>query len=253
MARETEADTQLSRAVRELWGMATGVRRGPKPAMSVRSIAAAGVALADADGIDAVTMAAVAKRLGFTTMSLYRYVESRQDLLAVMADEAFGPPPSLTRRRGWRGQVEEWARADARQLLAHPWIFDVRPGTPPVTPNLLAWMEVGFAAIAGSGLPLPQAASSLLTVDGYVRSNVQLARQFADGGTGLWVSQLRLVLDPERLPTISAVMESGAFEDGGDDVTGDEFEFGLGLLLDGVEKLARGRHQELSPARRPRR
>jgi AcrR family transcriptional regulator len=242
MANEEDSSAQLTRAMRELWGMATSTRRGPKPAMTVRSIAAAGVDLADTEGIAAVTMAAVAKRLGFTTMSLYRYVESRHDLLAVMVDEAFGPPPPINRRRGWRGQVEDWARADARQLLAHPWIFDVRPGTPPVGPNLLMWMEVGFAAVGRSGLALPLAASSLLTVDGYVRSNVQLALQFAEGGTETWVEQLRLVLDPEQLPTIAAVMESGAFEDGsGGEFQADEFEFGLGLLLDGIEKLARAR------------
>jgi AcrR family transcriptional regulator len=233
------APAQLTRAMRELWGMSASPRRGPKPAMSVRAIAAEAVELADSEGIDAVTMGTLAKRLGFTTMSLYRYVESRDDLLAVMADEAFGPPPPTNRRRGWRGQVEDWARADAHQLQAHPWVFDVRPATPPVGPNLLAWMEAGFAAVARSGLSLPLAASSLLTVDGFVRSHVQLTLRFAAGGTRTWVEMLRLVLDPDQLPTVAAVMDSGAFEDGGDDdLQTDEFEFGLGLLLDGIERLA---------------
>jgi AcrR family transcriptional regulator len=244
MAKEDAATDPLSRAMRELWGSGASSRRGPKPAMSVRSIAAAGVALADADGLEAVTMGAVASRLGFTTMSLYRYVESRQDLLAVMVDEAFGPPPKPTpqkqRRRGWRGQVEDWARAEALQLLAHPWVFDVRPGPRPVSPYLVGWMDVGFAAFGGSGLPLQQAASSLLTVDGYVRSHVQLILQFADGGSDTWVEQLRLVLDPDELPAVSAILESGAFEDdsASAEFPSEEFEFGLALLLDGIDKLA---------------
>lgn len=234
----TEETTELTRAMRELWGLADEGRRGPKPAMSVERIAATAVELADAEGLDAVTMAAVAKRLGFTTMSLYRYVESRQDLLMAMVDEALGPPPDLNRRRAWRGQVEEWARAEAGQLFAHAWVVDVRTATPPIGPHTIAWMEVGFAALMKSGLAPDKAASSLLIVDGYVRSHVQLALQYAaPGATDTWPVQLRALLDPSQFPAVHAVLESGAFEDGGDDFPSEEFEFGLTLLLDGVERL----------------
>ena len=230
---------ELSQAMRELWGLREDGRRGPRPAMSVRAIAATAVALADAEGLDGVTMAAVAKRLGFTTMSLYRYVESRQDLLAVMGDEAFGAPPVLNRRRGWRGQVEEWAHADAVQLMAHPWIFELRASGPPVGPNLVAWMETGFQALGRAQLAPQQTASSLLTIDGYVRSSVQLALQFASEGTAdAWVAQLRTVVDAETMPAVSAVLESGAFEDDSAGFPSEDFDFGLGLLLDGIERLA---------------
>lgn len=237
----TEETTELPRSVRELWGLTDQGRRGPKPAMSVQAIAAAAVALADTDGLDAVTMAAVAKRLGFTTMSLYRYVESRQDLLMAMVDEALGAAPEPNRRRGWRGQVEEWARAEAAQLFIHPWAVDVRTASPPIGPNTIAWMEVGFAALMKSGLAPDKAASSLLIVDGYVRSHVRLALQYAaPGATETWPVQLRALLDPKRFPAVHAVLESGAFEDGGEDFPSEEFEFGLRLLLDGVERLSRG-------------
>jgi AcrR family transcriptional regulator len=227
-----------SRAMRELWGQREDVRRGPKPAMSVRTIAAAAVALADAEGLDAVTMAAVAKKLGFTTMSLYRYVESRQDLLEVMIDEGVGPPPELNKRRGWRGQVQEWAEANAAGLMARPWILDIRTGAPPVGPNLVGWMETGFVALARTGLGPQQIASSLLSVDGYVRSSVRLGLQFAnEEEADRWASQLRNVLPEDSLPAVRAVLDSGAFEDGGD-VGGEEFAFGLGLLLDGIEQIA---------------
>jgi AcrR family transcriptional regulator len=255
----TEPDPVLSRAMRELWGQADSGRRGPKPAMSVRAIAAAAVVLADSEGLDAVTMAAVAKRLGFTTMSLYRYVESRHDLLHAMIDEALGPAPRLSRRRGWRGRIEEWAQAEASQFFIHPWVLDVRTGTPPMGPQVIAWMEEGFAALASSGLPPARAADSLLIVDGYVRSSVQLALQYAaPGATEAWVAQLRAVLDPDLHPTVSAVLESGAFEDGSyDDESARDFAFGLGLLLDGLERLvdAETRHARsgVSPATRRRR
>jgi len=235
----TPDEAVMSRAMRELWGLADDGRRGPKPATSVRAIAAAGVELADTEGVDAVTMAAVAARLGFTTMALYRYVESRQDLLVAMVDEALGPPPEPNRRRGWRAQVEAWARADAAQLFAHPWVLEVRTGSPPIGPHVLAWMESGFAALAKSGLPPGRVADALLIVDGYVRSSVQLALQYAaPGATDTWVQTLRAVLDEDRFPRVHAVLESGAFEDdslgGGPSGT---FEFGLALVLDGIDRL----------------
>ena len=234
----TEETPELSRAMRQLWGQAEEGRRGPKPAMSVQAIADAAVRLADTEGLDAVTMAAVAQRLGFSTMSLYRYVESRQDLLLAMVDEALGPAPDLNRRRGWRGQVEEWARAEAGPLFAHSWVLDVRAPSPPIGPNTIAWMELGFAALMKSGLAPDRAASSLLIVDSYVRSHVQLAMQYAaPGATDSWPGQLRSVIDAETFPAVHAVLASGAFDDGGDTFPSDEFEFGLTLLLDGVERL----------------
>jgi AcrR family transcriptional regulator len=225
--------------MQELWGVSGPGRRGPKPAMSVRGIAAAAVELADTEGLDAVTMAAVAKQLGFTTMSLYRYVESRHDLLVAMVDQALGPPPPPNRRRGWRRQVEDWATAERQQLLAHPWVLDVRTGMPPMGPHVLAWMEQGFAALAASGLPPGRAADSLLIVDGYVRSNVQLTVQYAaPGATEAWVDQLRTVLDPDRYPTVHAVLVAGAFEDESySETQGGDFDFGLALLLDGIAGL----------------
>ena len=234
-----EQVSPLSRGTRALWGLTAAGRRGPKPGMSVRSIAAAGIAIADADGLDAVTMAAVASRLGFTTMALYRHVESRTDLLAVMADEALGPAPELSRRRGWRGRVTEWAVAEATGLLAHPWYLEVRTGSPPLGPQHLAWMDAGMGVLQQAGLGPQQAASALLLVDGYVRSTIGFALQYgASPEADAWADRLRQVVEPARLPAIAAALEAGIFEDEPDDEFPDgEFLFGLGVLLDGIERL----------------
>jgi AcrR family transcriptional regulator len=238
-------DLAAPRAVRALWGhLDEPPRRGPKPAMSVPEIARAGIAIADSDGLPAVSMAAVAKRLGFTTMSLYRYVDSRDELLLVMVDVAYGPVPDISRRSGWRRQIEDWARAEAASLVAHPWALDVRPGTPPLAPNTLAWMDRGLAALERSALNGQQAASSLLLVDGFVRNHVGMALQFADvEGTRRWSDQVRAVFDRQGLPSLAAALDAGVFDDEDDDspgqFPGDEFEFGLGLVLDGIDALIR--------------
>jgi AcrR family transcriptional regulator len=232
---------ELPPSIRALWGIAEPGRRGPKRTLSVEDIATAAVGIADADGVAAVTMAAVAERLGSTAMSLYRYVDSRQELLSVMVEIAAGPPPDVHRRRGWRNQLAAWTRADAQRLAEHPWVLDVRTDGPPLGPNLLGWTDVGMKVLLDAGLAPQQAASSLLTVDGFARQQVALGLQFADAeATRLWSTRMRAVIDPARFPGLHAVLESGALDDAPEnqgDFPGEEFEFGLALLLDGIERL----------------
>jgi hypothetical protein len=81
--------------------------RKPRLGLSLERVLRSGVELADADGLAAVSMKRVAERLGFTTMSLYRYVASKDELLAVMFDTVAGelplPPPGSN---GWRESAE---------------------------------------------------------------------------------------------------------------------------------------------------
>lgn len=226
----------LSRGMRALWGIQEQGRRGPKPTTSAQQVGLTGVAIADEHGLGAVTMASVAGALGMTTMSLYRYVDSRQDLVEVMADVAFGPPPAPSRRRSWRGRLQDWAHANAAQLLAHPWVLSLEPGSPPVGPSLTSWMEGGFATLEHTGLPPQVRASALLAVDGFVRSSVALSLRFGDPeATRQWAPALRALLDPDRFPHVTAVLASGSLEDGTEEWDSEELDFGLGLMLDGIE------------------
>jgi AcrR family transcriptional regulator len=233
----TTQDT-VPRAVRALWGAETGARRGPKPSLSVRGIAAAGVAIADAEGLEAASMAAVAKRLGFTTMSLYRYVDSKADLQMAMVDEAIGAVPEINRRLGWHNQLTAWAESEAGRLGAHAWVLEVRLGSPPLGPQTLAWMDLGLQILDRAGLEPQRASSALLFVDGYVRQQIALGLQYADGGSG-WADRLRAVMPPDTLPALTRALHAGVFDDDPSDFPADEFRFGLDLILDGVERLVR--------------
>jgi AcrR family transcriptional regulator len=233
----TTQDT-VPRAVRALWGAETGARRGPKPSLSVRGIAAAGVAIADAEGLEEASMAAVAKRLGFTTMSLYRYVDSKADLQMAMVDEAIGAVPEINRRLGWRNQLTAWAESEAGRLGAHAWVLEVRLGSPPLGPQTLAWMDLGLQILDRAGLEPQRASSALLFVDGYVRQQIALGLQYADGGSG-WADRLRAVMPPDTLPALTRALHAGVFDDDPSDFPADEFRFGLDLILDGVERLVR--------------
>lgn len=228
----------VPRAVRALWSPDPEPRRrGPKPAMTLEDIAAAGVAIADADGLDGVSMAAVARRLGFSTMALYRYVDSKDTLLALMVDAAYGPPPA-PRARTWRPALTTWATSMLTGLRAHPWVVHVRTG-PPLTPHAIAWMDLGLGVLTKAGVPHQAAASALLVVDGYVRNHVTMEQTYADPATLQWGATLRGLLAPGTFPAVQAGLDAGVFDDdpGDDPFPADQFGFGLGLVLDGIERL----------------
>ena len=75
-----------------LWGRRERGKRGPRAGLSADAIVAAAVRVADAEGLEAVSMARVAKELGFTTMSLYRHVSGKDELLQMMWDASAQVP-----------------------------------------------------------------------------------------------------------------------------------------------------------------
>src|SRR3954453_14503569 len=91
--------------------------------LSVELVVQAAIDLADESGLSAVTMAAVAKRCGFTTMSLYRHVASKDELVRRMLAAPPGPAPAL-RAPDWRAGLAQWSRAMLDILDEHPWGID---------------------------------------------------------------------------------------------------------------------------------
>jgi AcrR family transcriptional regulator len=239
------SEPEVSRAARALWGGSEAPRRGPKPAMSVPAIADAAVALADEEGLDAVSMASVAKRLGYTAMSLYRYVDTKDDLLQVMLDAAYGPvdlpapAPASAPEAGWRPAATAWAVALLDRCAAHPWVVDVRLSAPPLTPHSVAWMDAGLRALGGTGLPPQQVASSLLILDSYVRSHVRLLHEYSEEGLRTWSSRLRSVIDEDAAPMVWQALQADVFDD--EPAEGpwpsDDFTFGLEIVLGGIQQL----------------
>jgi AcrR family transcriptional regulator len=227
------------------WGVQTAPARGPRPAMSAADIVAAAVALADAEGLGAVSMAKVAERLGFTTMSLYRHVSSKDDLLALMFDAAIGDVPPRSRRRGWRHGLTRWAHGVFDSYRRHPWALDIPITGPPALPNQLAWLDWGLNELAPTDLPLGEQLSVMLLLSGYVRNVATLTRDMAGsheraGSTPASVQAeyqalLSSLVRADRFPALHAAITGGLFTDGDPDDL--ELEFGLRTILDGVEAL----------------
>lgn len=237
--------TQLPRYLQLLWHREPPGRRGPRPGRSIEEIGAAAVAIADADGLDAVSMKSVAAAVGFTTMSLYRYVDSKDELGAVMLDVAYGPPDlRFGPDDGWRDRITRWAREISSRRFAHPWATEVRQVSPPLTPNLIRWTESGLEALEGLPLTSQQRLSALLAIDGWGQNHVRQTIQMgltgpADPGTpqGGYLELIGSLVDKDAFPRLTAAGSEVGDDD--EDFFDEEFAYGLGLLLDGIEALVR--------------
>jgi AcrR family transcriptional regulator len=139
--------SQDDRALQQLWGVGIPSAHGPKARWSSTQLADAAVALADEDGLDGVSLARVAERLGMATTAVYRYVGSKAELVELMVDAAIGDPPSLP-ADDWRQRCRAWSTALADRYAEHPWLCEVRPTRMPTQPRAYAWIDVLVEVIA---------------------------------------------------------------------------------------------------------
>lgn len=243
----------LPRGIALAWGMAASPQRGPKREMSVERIVEAAVALADGEGLGAVSMAAVAKTLGFTPMSLYRYVTAKDDLLLLMQEEASGLPPlpeSGAAVRGWREEAERLYRAHLDVYLRHPWLLSLPISGTPVTPGTAAWMDAYLAAFAETPLDQDERMGAMLAIMGQSRWFGTVAAGYAEAArsSGLTLEEVgaqeaalfRALIDADAYPHTRAALDEGAID--GDK---DPMAFGIERVLDGIathiERLAAAR------------
>ena len=188
MQASIRPDPELRRRSELLWEDRTPATRGPKAALTPDDVVRAAVDLADADGLSAVTMHAVAARVGFTTMAVYRYFPSKDALLDAVIDAGTGLPPLWSvPRADWRTEISRWAHAKRALLCARPWLAELPFVAAPHGPNWLAWLESIADSLSRTGLRGADIGQMLSIVDGYTRgasdTAVSLARARARGIT----------------------------------------------------------------------
>lgn len=233
---------EIPRYLVELWrGEDTG-RPGPKRGVDLATIASAGVELADAEGLGAISMRSVASRVGFTTMALYRYLSSKDELLTAMVDVAYGPPPAAaTAGDSWQERLTNWARFEFAGLTDHPWILQIPTYEAPLTPNQIAWLEVALEAMGDSGMSPRRAMECVLSVSIYVRGHAQLfsdLRLRAAAPPGTHERTLAALINPAAMPRIANALQTGVFADDTDDSAGLDFDYGVQALIDGAAAAA---------------
>lgn len=222
--------------------------REPDQELSRERIVHAAIEIADAEGLAAVSMRSVAARLDVATMSLYRYVPSKGELVVLMTDTVFGeeslpaiPPP------GWRERLEIAARLQWAIYRRHPWLSQlVNLNRPLPLPNLMVHGEWALAALDGHGLSAVTMLHVHITLYSYVRGiaiNLESEAQ-AEAETGItdeqWMDSQEdafgTIAATRAFPTFARVV--GVLSKDGYDFDLDTiFEFGLAPLLDGLALL----------------
>jgi AcrR family transcriptional regulator len=225
-------------------------RRAPR---SREDIAAAAIAVADAEGIDAVSMRRVSAELGLGTMSLYHYIRSKDELLDLMADGIMGGQivDDSELRHGWRAGLTAIAHATRRNFERHPWMGDAmrpRPMTVP-GPNAMRHVDQSLAAVADTGLDVQGQMDLIAAVDDYVIGYVLRSQRFAEeeeqAPSEQWMAELfehmRGRIEGGGYPHLQAAVEANRAAGRSDEelarMAMDEkrFDRGLERLLDGIE------------------
>ncbi len=241
---------ELPASIAAAWGVREPARRGPRPGLHLEQIVTAAVALADAGGIEAVSMARVAGELGVSTMSLYRYVATKDELLALMLDTAAGGVEDVSISSGWRTGLTNWATGQLTFFRRHPWALRIPISGPPITPNRVRWMELGLQALADTGLSELEKLQTLLLVTSfawqYASMEVDLIAAAQDSSDLSGVSMhaygttLAALIDPERFPALTAALDAGILDNTEEEVE-DDLLFGLERILDGIAVLIESR------------
>jgi AcrR family transcriptional regulator len=185
-----QANRPLPPGLDLLWGRRQRGRRGPRPGLSADAIVDSAVRIADAEGLEAVSMARVAAELGFTPMSLYRYVASKEELLQLMWNaSALGAERLVIEGEGWRSRLRTWAIIQRDMLDRHPWITQMPMAAPPVAPNSLHFVERGLQTLDGTGLPDSERLRIIGLLSSYTLSEARMAADAARAAKAAMAAQ----------------------------------------------------------------
>jgi AcrR family transcriptional regulator len=244
---ETSGSGDIARTLELLWDTGRRPGRGPKPGLTLERIVETAVGVADRDGLGAVSMRRIATELGTGTMSLYRYVPGKGELLDLMLDhvQRVSQEPAGHGTGGWRAALEGLAHSALALYRRHPWLLQVNQSRPVLGPSALDGMEKVLALIRPMGLTDPELVSVVVLIDSYVvgAARTQVYQEEAERTSGLtdaefWEAQrpfLEKAMTSGRYPVLAALSDD-AFGTGFD-----HFEFGLRRILDGLEVLVAAR------------
>lgn len=209
---------------------------GRLPVTRDRAVVSA-IALADADGLAALTMRKLAEALGVEAMSLYHHVANKEDLLDGMIDSVFGEIDLPRQDADWKLEMQRRAESVRVVLLRHPWAIGIMESRVSPGPSILRHHDAVLGCLRGGGFAVPMAAHAFALIDSYVYGFVlqEVNLPFNDQDEiGEMLEQIMPMLSAEEYPhlaelTVEHVMKPGYR-------FGNEFAYGLSLILDGLQR-----------------
>ncbi|NRQ36120.1 TetR/AcrR family transcriptional regulator [Nonomuraea sp. NN258] len=261
-----QGDPRRSMAL--LWGAKEpgSGRPGPKPGLSVDVIVEAGIAVADEEGMAALSMRKVGERLGRTGMALYTYVPSKGELVDLMYDRVLAElPADYDLSGGWRAAVTDWAARTWAFYLRHPWVLQVSQARPVLGPNEFTLLESLVRILRETGLGPGTLRGVVASLMDFVRGSARTVAESrqAPSATGVsdeewWQARASLLEEVApgfagRFPLVRWLESEPLPRDGaGEDEpylahkVNEAFAVGLTVLLDGVEVAMRRAAADMS-------
>ncbi|MFI6787882.1 TetR/AcrR family transcriptional regulator C-terminal domain-containing protein [Nonomuraea sp. NPDC050383] len=218
----------------------------PKQALNREHVLRAAIAIADVEGLDAVSMRRLSAELGVAPMSLYRHVANKDELVTQMVDEAFGaaelPVPGP---KGWRAKLELISRRQWELCRRHLWLPRAVSFTrPSLVPSMMAHTEWTLRALDGLGLPMATRIREALTLHALVLTvalsmadEVEAEQETGVTLDGWWLAQRKRadeLLESGRFPLLATISGETVLDLDG------LFEYGLACHLDGFAALVEG-------------
>lgn len=238
----TDATDDARRSLELLWGVESALRRGRKPRVTSAEIIAAGIVMADREGLDAVSMRKVAEEVGVTAMAIYSHVPSKAVLVDAMLDHVLA---DVTREEppagSWREQLAWTAHRTWTVYRDHPWLLTVTMMRRPFGPNLLAALEANLRSVSGLGLGPGEMFRIVNTVEDYVYGALaaHLAAERSEADSGIsnqeWFQHHGQLVDRfvdfDDYPVLASLWDIDQLIEHRSD-----FDFGLHRVLDGIER-----------------
>lgn len=213
-----------------------------RPPLSRHRALSTAIALADAEGIGSLTMRKLAKELGVEAMSLYHHVANKDDILDGMVDMVFGeielPSPDIA----WKPAMHQRATSARAALIRHPWAISIMESRTSPGPATLRHHDAVIGCCRRAGFSIEMAAHAFSLIDsylyGFVLQEVNLPFDDTDD-LGDVVEAIMPSLSADDFPHLVELTTEHVLQPGYR--YGDEFEYGLGLILDSLERALPGR------------
>ncbi len=207
------------------------LRRAP---LSRDRVLRAALALADDGGVEAVSMRRLGQALGVEAMSLYKHVADKEAILDGIADLVMDEVEVPSRELDWRTAIRRSAISAHEALRRHPWAGAVLESRLNPGPARLRYLDATVGVLRGAGFDTATVARAFMALDSHTY--------------GFTMQELALPFDAESAPDVAADMAARIFADAYPNLAAMaelamsgaqllDFEFGLDLLLDGLERL----------------
>jgi AcrR family transcriptional regulator len=212
--------------------------QGPgRPALSRERVLQGAVAVADARGIAALTIRSLAQHLGVKPMSLYYYVANKNEILDAIVDVVFSEIDLPTVDGDWRSEVHLRATSARHVLRRHSWAIGLLESRTSPGPATLRHHDAMIGTLRGAGFSIEMTAHAYALIDSYVYGFALQEAALPFEGS----DDVATVVEPmieqfstTEYPHLVELATEHVLRPGYD--FGDEFDFGLTLILDGLAR-----------------